>query len=75
MAVNGQGGICIFRDILDYFSLGFSQQTFLDFLEKVLQKSLINDRLPASKVFWKFRIATIYNFAIITREICYFLKK
>ena len=29
-----------------------------------IEKALINDRLHVSKVSWKFRIATIYNFAV-----------
>ena len=40
-----------------------------------IDKALINDRLRVSKVFWKFGIPTIYDFAEITREICYFLKR
>ena len=39
------------------------------------EKVLIHDRLRVSKVSWKFHISIIYNFAVITREICYFLKK
>ena len=30
-----------------------------------IEKALINDRLNVSKVSWKFRIPTIYNFAVI----------
>ena len=30
-----------------------------------IEKALINDRLRVSKVSWKFRIPTIYNFAVI----------
>ena len=30
-----------------------------------IEKALINDRLRVSKVYWKFRILTIYNFAVI----------
>ena len=30
-----------------------------------IEKALINDRLHVSKVFWQFRIPTIYNFAVI----------
>ena len=30
-----------------------------------IEKARINDRLPVSKVSWKFRIPTIYNFAVI----------
>ena len=30
-----------------------------------IEKPLIKDRLGISKVFWKFRIPTIYNFAVI----------
>ena len=30
-----------------------------------IEKALINDRLRVSKVFKKFGIATIYNFAVI----------
>ena len=30
-----------------------------------IEKALINDRLCVSKASWKFRILTIYNFAII----------
>ena len=31
-----------------------------------IEKVLINDRFRVSKVFWKFRIPTIYNFAVIS---------
>ena len=30
-----------------------------------IEKALINDRLIVSKVPWKFRIPTIFNFAVI----------
>ena len=30
-----------------------------------IEKALTNDPLRVSKVFWKFRIPTIYNFAVI----------
>ena len=40
-----------------------------------IEKALINDRLGVSKVSREFCIPTIYNFAVIYREICYFLKK
>ena len=30
-----------------------------------IKKALVNDRLRFSKVFWKFRISTIYNFKVI----------
>ena len=30
-----------------------------------IEKALINNRLCVSKVSWKFRILTIYNFAVI----------
>ena len=30
-----------------------------------IEKSIINDRLRVSKMSWKFRIPTIYNFAVI----------
>ena len=30
-----------------------------------IEKALINDRLHVSKVSWKFRIPTIYDFAVI----------
>ena len=30
-----------------------------------IKKALINDHLRVSKVSWKFRIPTIYNFAVI----------
>ena len=30
-----------------------------------IEKALIDDRLRASKVSWKFRIPTVYNFAVI----------
>ena len=39
-----------------------------DYLEGTvmqIEKVLINDRLRVSKVSWKFRIPTIYNFAVI----------
>ena len=53
-----------------FFSLFFSNGELLwYFTLKVqscrLKKTLINDRLRASKVFWKFRIPLIYIFAVI----------
>ena len=30
-----------------------------------IEKAMINDRLRVSKVQWKFRIPTVYNFAVI----------
>ena len=30
-----------------------------------IEKTLINERLSILKVFWKFRVPTIYNFAVI----------
>ena len=30
-----------------------------------IEKALINDLLRVSKVFWKFCIPTVYNFAVI----------
>ena len=30
-----------------------------------IEKAIINDRLRVSKVWWKFRIPTVYNFAVI----------
>ena len=30
-----------------------------------IEKALINDLLRVSKVSWKFRFATVYNFAVI----------
>ena len=45
-----------------------------------IEKALINDPLLVSKVSWKFRIATIYNFAVIfpwnllfSQKVIYFL--
>ena len=45
-----------------------------------IEKTLINDRFRVWKVFWKFRILTIYNFAVIYRwnmlfsqKVAYFL--
>ena len=40
---------------------------FIDFKGTVMQieKRLVNDRLRASKVSWRFPIPTIYNFALI----------
>ena len=40
-----------------------------------IEKAQINDRLHVSKVSWNFRIPTIFNFTVFTREICYFLQK
>ena len=40
-----------------------------------IEKTLINNCLRVSKISWKFHIPTIYDLAVITREICYFLKK
>ena len=30
-----------------------------------IEEGLRNDRLNVSKVYWKFRIPTVYNFAVI----------
>ena len=30
-----------------------------------IEKAMINDRLRVSKVSWKFRISTVYGFAVI----------
>ena len=30
-----------------------------------IEKALLNDLLRVSKVSWKFRISTIYNFAVV----------
>ena len=45
-----------------------------------IEKALINDGLGVSKVPWKFRIPTFYNFAVIypwnllfTEKVAYFL--
>ena len=45
-----------------------------------IEKTLINDRFRVWKVFWKFRILTIYNFAVIypwnmlfSQKVAYFL--
>ena len=40
-----------------------------------IEKAPINDHLRVSKASGKFCIPTIYNFAVISHEICYFLKK
>ena len=39
-----------------------------------IEKTQINDRLRVSKVFRKFHIPLIYNFAVIAREIAISLK-
>ena len=39
------------------------------------EKALINNRLHVSKVSWKFRIPTIYNFAVIYPWNMLFFKK
>ena len=39
-----------------------------------IEEAPITDCLRVSEVSWKFDIPTIYNFAVIYREICYFLK-
>ena len=39
---------------------------------QIEKKTLINDRLRISKVFWKIRIPTINNFAVIYRWILLF---
>ena len=31
----------------------------------LIEKALVNDRLRVSKISWKFRIPTIYYFAVI----------
>ena len=40
-----------------------------------IEKALINDRLHVSKVFWKFCIPTISNFAVIYQWILLFSEK
>ena len=40
-----------------------------------IEKALINDRLGVSKVSWKFRIPTTYNFAVIYPWNLQFFKK
>ena len=40
------------------------KQSFKDTVMQI-EKALINDCLYVSKVSWKFRIANIYNFAVI----------
>ena len=39
-----------------------------------IEKALINDRLRVTKVSWKFRIPTTYNFVVIYPYISYFFK-
>ena len=61
----------------------FFNDTFLLFNLKCrvtqIEKALINDRLRLSKVSWKFRISSIYNFVVIYpwnllfSSICYIL--
>ena len=45
-----------------------------------IEKALINDRLRVSNISWKFRIPTLYNFAVVypwnmpfSLKIAYFL--
>ena len=40
-----------------------------------IEKAQINDRLRVSKVSWKFRIPTIFNFAVICQWNLLFSKK
>ena len=40
-----------------------------------IEKAVINDHLRVSEVTWKFRIPTIYNFAVIYQENLLFLKR
>ena len=40
-----------------------------------IEKALKNDHLRVLKISRKFRIQAIYNFAVIYRQISYFLKK
>ena len=37
-----------------------------------IEKALLNDHLRVLKVFWKIRIATIYNFAVTSPRILLF---
>ena len=39
--------------------------TFMKVTVMQIEKALMNDRLRVSKISWKFRIPTIYNFAVI----------
>ena len=43
---------------------GFQTLTIKDKVMRT-EKALINDRLPVSKVSWKFRIPAMYNFTVV----------
>ena len=66
---------------LNYFP-PYSSVADVSFKGAVMQieKALLNDRLRVTKVSWKFRIPTIYNFAVIcplnllfSEKVAYFL--
>ena len=48
---------------------------FLKVAVMQIEKALINDHLHVSKISWKFRMPTIYNFAVIYPWNLLFLKK
>ena len=68
------------NEVIDFnwserFILYFNPEIIIKGTFMQIENALINDRVSVLKVFWKFRIPTIYNFAEFTSEIFYFLKK
>ena len=60
----------------DYNDVNFSARlSLLKGTVRQIEKALIIDRLRVSKVSWKSRIPTIYNFAVIYPWNLLFLKK
>ena len=52
-------------DISERFSLYFNPEIIIKVTVMQIEKALINDPLRASKVSLKFRIPTIFKFAVI----------
>ena len=66
--VRGINSINLKHLVLNYFELKIHViiwviNFFLKGTVIPIKKALINNRLPASKVSWKFRILQIYNFS------------
>ena len=68
----------MYESVAIYTSKSFytSKILFAQFKGTIIQieKTLISNRLCVSKVSWKCRIPTIYNFPELSRDICYFLE-
>ena len=55
----------LFLELLQKDRSGTTHQINIKDTVMQIEKALINDSFHVSKVSWKFRISTIYNFAVI----------